>query len=403
MQDDLDWRVPLGRLAAGWRTIAMAGAVAALVAAVFALVAGVGRYRAAAVLVVARPDAALAFDPRFSELAVDAGFPYRVASPRTYAELARSDAVAAAARERLGGASAPSARDLRRRVRIEAAAEGTLITVEARGASPEDAARLANAWAEAFSAQMEAVLGPGTEATVAVARQEAEDAVQAADAALGAFHSESPLPARQIELSRSQARLASLLEADGRLADVARDAEALRAGLGPADAADGAGRLAGLVARLAAVTSAAGLSVTLQVPDDAVTSGPATDPDRLLAGVSAGREALAAEREALPERLTALRAEVEAERTRLGNLDLRRTLAQERLQAVSRRAGELAVLAATARPELRVASAAVPPSGPDLTDVLRPSAAALALGLVWGAALVLALPWLRERLGRPPS
>lgn len=167
MDDALDWGPVLDRLRAGWRAIlviALAGAAASAARDV----TRADRYRAEAVVAVARPAPPIELDPRFEAPEPNPEFPYQVSSLRAYPELVRADGIAQAVLDalRADAATAPFARpfadfdDLRARVTVEALAEGGLITIRARAASPAAAAAIANTWATVFSTRMAAVFGP---------------------------------------------------------------------------------------------------------------------------------------------------------------------------------------------------------------------------------------------------
>jgi len=168
MDDTLDWRPFLDRLAAGWRVIALIALLAAGLALAWRLL-DPARFRAEVILTVGRPDTPLALDPRMEASEPNPAFPYRVASLRAYPELVLSDGIAQAVIEALnrdparhGGAlSFGDIRDLQDRVEARAIADGALIAIEAHATTSQAAALLANTWAAVFIERMDAALGPG--------------------------------------------------------------------------------------------------------------------------------------------------------------------------------------------------------------------------------------------------
>lgn len=190
MDDALDWGPAIDRLRAGWRAIAVAALAGAAASATLDSVR-TDRYRAEAVLAVARPAPPIELDPRFEAPEPNPEFPYQVSSLRAYPELVLADGIAQAVLDALeaDGATAALAGsfrdfdDLRARVEVEAMAEGGLIAIRARADSPAAAAAIANTWASVFSARMAAVFGPTDRLdALAKARDDAAAALATAEA-----------------------------------------------------------------------------------------------------------------------------------------------------------------------------------------------------------------------------
>lgn len=395
----MDWQPLFGRLRAGWRVIGLTALVALVVAGTLAG-RDDDRYRAAAVLAVTRPGARLEFDPRFRQADVDPTFPYRVPNLRTYAELARTSAVAAVVSERLAGSlpDAMVATDLRRHVRTGVLADGALITIQARATTPEAAARIANTWAEVFSAHMTALFGDtGGVESVVTARDAAGAALTTAGEALAVFDETSRLPALEAEVAELESRYAELLAARERLATAGRDIRLLAELPTGASGRATAARLASLaleLGALAAPTDTLSVAVDLAAPD----AGPAPSAAELAAvatAVERSRQAVVAAIGALPDELAAHRGALQREQLARAVLERDRVLAAERYLTLARRADELAAAAATERPEVRIAVRAVPPAKADYGHLVQSLLAALALGLVAGGLVVLIL-------GSPP-
>lgn len=389
----MEWRPVARRLLSGWRIIALTTAVAVLVAAGITL-ADPYRYASEAYVAVAKPETVLQFDERFAAPESNPAFPYQVNSLRTYGELARTPALAETVAARLEGTweTVPEPEALLRLVDVEAMADGALLVIRARAKSPEAAASLANLWAEAFSEQMADVFGAaGEDHPVKAARLEAEDALAAAEDELNEFHSTSPLPALEAEVSNLGARQRRLLEAVDKLTAVERDLAALRQrALGTADA-DLADRVAALTLQLNALTSGSGAPIDLDMAAGGldVRVGP-SDLDGLEALVAASRRSLDEEIASMPEQLAQRTADLEREKASLARLERARQLAEERYMTLARKSDELDVARETSRPELRVAAAATVPEGMDLSALAYGVLAALAVGALGGAVLVLA-------------
>ena len=408
-----DWPELIARLRDGWLTVVVAGLTAVIVATGLWWLDG-ERYTARATLALTRPDATLAFDERFRAAPVDPSFPYRIGSIRTYPELALTDDIALRVLAALGD-RAPAewgAEDLLARVRALAAAEGTLLVVEARDDDAMRAADIANTWAEVFSTRMEFLLGStakageGDAGGLSSARATARAALKDAESALESFHASEAIDARAAELDGLEMRYRGVLERRDRLDDVARDANRIAERLESGGAIGADAALALLILRSEALSGAGGSSgggaigadtggLTLRF--DAGTGGApsAADLKAIAQDASDARDSAAGEIEALPARLAEARASFAAASHTRDDLERDRDLAGESLQALGRREAEVEAAAATSRPELRLAAAAVPPVGIDLGPLLRRILTALIVGALAGAALALRAPRVR--------
>lgn len=398
MESGPDWGPWLDRLAAGRRTIG----AAALLAAGLAFVLGLldrDRHEATAILALARSDAALSFDPRFPPPETDPALSFRVASLRSYPELATADAMAPAVLEALAaspeGAAIAARLDadaLRRRVGAEALAEGSLIAIRARADSPEAAATIANAWARVLVERMDALFGRAAEqAAVEGARAEAAEALATRDAAVAAAHAEAGLPALELALVDLEARYARSLRLADRLATVARDIASLRGRLAEGGSAAGASGIAALALELRALASEGeGGPLALELPAGGLgVPVTAADLEALGRAVEAERSAALAEAEALPARIAEDRATIERQRNALLRVERERALAEERFVTLGRKADELAALREAAGTELRLASPALPGRGMSLGGLVLPIVLAALLGALGGALWVL--------------
>jgi len=419
----------LVRLRAHWRMPAVAALVAAAVT-VALWFASADQYKASATLVLARPDARIALDERFSAAPADPAFPYRVGSVRTYPELARDRSVARDVLASIEADPAPPpaaafwrGRDvdsLRGAVRARAAADGTLLVVEASSRSPEAATWLANEWAAVFSRRMDTLLGSSARAGADAERAalaSAEATLEALDVEARSVLVDLEPAVRDAEADALGQRYRQVLERVDRLRDLEAAADRLAGQLngfdpdGDGGQASAGGALMGLEALRLAHESARVHGGARVVPGSAP---PAVDGDL---EVALGADTLfavdAADLVALRDRSAAARAAAEAELDQLGGeltraqvaasearhrveaVERARRAASDRVDALARRAGEVEASAATAGPELRLAAEAVPPARRDVGGLARRTAAAMVLGAMAGA--LLALLW------RPPA
>ncbi len=419
--DFADWPELLDRFRRGWRTVAIAGFAAALTATALWWLDG-AHYSAQATLALTRPDATLAFDERFRAAPVDPTFPYRIGSIRTYPELAVTDDIAGRVRAALGDRvpSAWTAAALRRRVRVLAAAEGTLLVIEARSDDPSLAADIANTWADVFSRRMEELVGatggstidltldPGVDSDVdaaavpglPAAKATARAILEQSESALEAFHASAAIDARSAEVTALDARYRSLLGRRDRLDDVARDADRLAERLESGGVSGTDEALALMILRLKTLTSGVdgaadgteGGGISLRFDTSFGDAPSAADLRALALEAADARDAASREAAGLPERLAEARSALAAVSHQQVDLERQRDLVGERLQTLGRREAEVEAAAATSRPELRLAAAAVPPAGIDVGPLIRRVLAALILGLLAGAALALRSP-----------
>lgn len=390
---DGDWNLAAwrARIGAGRSFILSCGVVAGLVALLLILTDR-QRYRAEAMLAVARPGAVLAFDPRFAPAADNPTFPYRVNSLRVYSELLESEGMTvlvAQALTKAGYAESVDSGDLLSAVRFEALADGALLRIEAAGASPTSAALLAQTWAEVFSARMTELYGAAADAEVRAARDEATGSLTRAEADLAEGYVQSRLASRQAALAALRTAHADLLAARERLRAAKEDLVALRAASGAGSTA----RLGALQLAMAALTAGTVPSRTLGVQLN-LGSGDEPFPTQLAAvsrQVDARLETL---EKSLPDattRLDGARRDLAIAEAAVEDLRRRRDLAAERYQTLVRKADELGVAAATQAPEVRLASPAVTSDQLPWGSYLLRLAAALGLGLILGLIWVMAV------------
>lgn len=389
---DGDWNLAAwrARIGAGRSFILSCGVVAGVVALLLILTDR-QRYRAEAMLAVARPGAVLAFDPRFAPAADNPTFPYRVNSLRVYSELLESEGMTvlvAQALTKAGYTESVDSGDLLSAVHFEALADGALLRIEAAGTSPTSAALLAQTWAEVFSARMTELYGAADDAEVRAARDEAAGALARAEADLAEGYRQSGLASREADLIVLRNSQEDLLAARERLLAAKDDLVALReaSGAGPAP------RLAGLQLTLAALTAGTVPSRTLGVQLNLDSDNEAI-PAQLAVVASQVDARLASLEDSLPVAATRLddaRRDLAVAEAAVDDLRRKRDLAAERYQTLVRKADELAVAAATQAPEVRLASPAVTSDQLPWGSYLLRLAAALGLGLILGLIWVMA-------------
>ncbi len=375
------------QLASGWVVIVGLALGAAAVAVALSAV-NPHRYKAEALMAVAR-SASVSFDERFSDDA--GGFPARVGSLRTYPELAQSDGVAATLFERRPELTEPGEDidDLLNRIRIRSLAEGTLVSVEARARSPDEAAELANAWADIVAEKGAVLFGSAEDrSAVEAACDAAALELEAAGQELAALDAAGGVDRIRTEVESLQEALRERMDALERLRSLRVDLEGMRA-QAAAGGAPGAS-LAMAEAQRAALSALSESHGELRVAVEGLGTRLSSDEiDALAAQIDTSQASMQAEVDDTVQRLSEARAELTLRAAERRALERRQLLADERHLTLARKVDELAVAGSATRPELRVASAASPVDRLPLADWGRRALVAALVGALLGAGWVL--------------
>lgn len=143
MEDEIDLRPYVAALLKYWYVVVLAGV--AMATAVFLFTATIpASYAATSLVVVVQPQELVEFDTRFRE--VTASQPMRA-----FPQLALSDDVLQQVLAQQSISSIRTTADLQRRLSAEAGDDVSIVRLTAVAAKPEDAALLANLWAESFT------------------------------------------------------------------------------------------------------------------------------------------------------------------------------------------------------------------------------------------------------------
>lgn len=374
-------------------------AILAVVAATLTYLIGIvvpETYTAAALVGIIDRSNVVAFDPRF--LPIERDLP----TFEPYPALASSDAVLSDLLDRLGD-EAPgdgSLEALRGRLVAALAADKVLLRLTASADTPEDAAELANAWAEvvvAHASELYEAMDVALLARYEELLEEAAGELATARAALVEHDiaaAERGLAENLAAVEREAQRLQDELLA---LRVVQRDAQAARAALNGDQRWD-----ADSLARAVASLQARALQ---PLTEDPLSLGPVRDDpagaldlvDQVLTQrIRDAAEALtAAQAEAVRARHAL--AEQAAERD---NLALAVRQAEDRVLLLSKQAEQVRLAADDSRIKVQLTSRAALPTRPSAggASVLSVGAAALA-GVLFGTALALFVADERERSG----
>ena len=348
------------------------------------------RYVAEAVLVVTRPAAELQFDERFTAPQINPNFPYRVGSLRTYPELFQSDgmvhAVLQEIPEELRDELELNIDFLRDLTSIKSSAEGSLIRIEVRGRSPQEAVQLASIWADTAQAEAGQIFAQSAaKDAVESARDQAQSELDQRITDLSGFHESSALSALEVELESAQGEHKRLLATQARLTAAARDAAALAERISTGASSQSLAQLAALSLEFSALSSEQDDSEDrLQFEFTAGDLSGSVDAQQLLKfqdALVADADAMDQLIEAHSRDLGAIRAQLESEQQTLLGLERARNLSEERLITLSRKVNELEIDSQTNARELRLASPAVAIEGFPLGDFLKSLIMAGLLGL----------------------
>lgn len=404
MDEELDLRAFFLVMARHWRIIAIITVVAVVAGGLIALL-WPPEYQATATVAVTKPRYILDFDERLrSAYAASGGtLPLGVVAANAYTALATNETLKTRVLEKLGWHITLS--DLEKQVKIKA--DAGVIQFTGKDSAPEHAAALANAWAQLYAEQLNALFSSAApniaplEAQVSAART----ALLQADQALSEFQSRSQITALEKQLEAASTALADRLALGDRLGMLAADARSLQARLKaqPADAPPVAGQFQALLMEALAVSPPMTLPVQLQfsLSSDALSSMTASELEAHLgqfaAAMDARREEVRKEMETLPPQISAIQQQLETQRNEHARLLLARDVAKDTYESVSRKLDEAKVQAALEEPEVKVVGYAALPSEPAWPKPALVMALALVAGVILGVLAALVAEALRPR------
>lgn len=390
MSDEIDLHAYLGALRRRWWLL-LGGMLAAL-AITFAFGAVQQKhYQAVATLIATSPR----YQWRF-----DAGIlPYidnRRDYQREFLVIGRSNRIANLAAEQLqasGALPAATPDSLLAAVTLRTG-DGASIQILATASTPEEAAAIANAWADSFVEVARDVTGVGAElqnyqSELALAGQRMEQAEQE----LAQVRSETGLfinSDSSEEQETANARSRQLALVNQRLAEYQTDLDALRLLSAEAAQVSDSDQLANLPWELLAgpVLAARG-AVT---PD--LARSLLDQPDELLAALQAEDQALAGAVESLTAESNAVQTRLAADWQLYGVAQRQYNLARETYNTLSRKVDEASIQGRIDPSQLNIVSEALAPTVPMQTRRMAQLALAAVLGLLAGALLAL---WLGLR------
>jgi uncharacterized protein involved in exopolysaccharide biosynthesis len=406
---EIELRAYLALLLRRWWWIASC-AVAAAVAAFAVGSAMPASYEAESMVFITEPRYQVQFDPRFqtsarSELPDDA-FP----------ELATSDGVLQAVVEAYQPSPAAQIENwgvgaLRRMTDADAGGDGSLLRLEVRSRSPEDAAGIANVWAEKLVNRANQVYG-GDDADasfftdrVAQAGQRVEEAEQA----LIAFQARNRASIVTTEFSATLKAQFDYLTSQRTIASVIQDVRGLREQLArypedrPLTLSD---ELTSLFLQFKAFNAEASVPIELQVGDAESLSQRSRSEqveflEHMIATLEARSSAIEEQLADLEPKILDLQEELQTLQSEERGLGRAHLLAEETFMTLSRKLEEARIAAYEGNSILQVGSPATVPQEPAGPGPLMDTALAGVVGAMIGLGAVFAWEWWREGAAQP--
>ena len=423
MEEEIDLRQYVEVLIHYWKWIAGL----ALVAAVAAL--GVSflippTYEAMALVAVTEPRYVMRFDPRFETMNnIQPAY-------QAYPELAASDDLLQDLMTHLTPLpeGVEALQDLRGMLEAKSGADPSMVQLVVRSQNPEEAAHIANAWVELFTARANEIYGAHNEEQVGFFEDQSERAreeLEAAEQALVTFQARNQGAVLDAQLASAQQDLQDYLVEQREIKRAVRNGRALRDSVAdqPVDGQVSPGDdLTALLLQIQAfsvqtsrpVQSSrpgqaasygaeleAGPSVWLQISDATLLSSERTAGelvaflDGLATTLEARAEEIKIQAAALEPQILVLQQQLQESQAEEDRLTCTRDVARETYVTLARKVEEVRIAAEDTSGEVRLASQAAVPEKPVSPRKLLNTAVAGALGLMLGVFGAFAVEWWR--------
>lgn len=391
MDNEIDLRQYLEVVIRRWKLIVGLSLIAAVTAAVISFFVLQPTYEATAMVLITEPRYQLRFDPRLETLSdIET-------NSKVYPSLALSDDLLRKVLEVLdpplpkvqGTLSA-----LRGRISARAGADPSLLQLKARSEHPEQAAQIANTWAEEYVGYVNELYGRRSEDEEFFTEQldAAENALEAAEQALIDYEARNQQAILEARLGAKQEALNDYLTAQHELTLVIQDAQVLRQQLDrqPASAPASLGDdLVALLLELQALSRDAELPLQLQVTGGGSLSNKTVEEQtNLLVDLIAALRDRVTEIEAQVETLTAdilpLQEALQRAVTEKERLTRAQSVARSTFTTLANKVEEARIAAQDETGEVQLASRASVPANPAGPRKLMNTIVAGFLGLMAG-------------------
>lgn len=430
MEEEIDLRQYVDVLIRRWKWIVGLALVAAVMAlAVSFLVPPT--YEATALVAVTEPRYIMRFDPRFETVnAVQPAY-------KAYPELATSDDLLRTLLARLDPLpqTVETLRDVRRIVEAQPGADPSVVRLGVRSRDPQEAARIANAWAGLFVTRANEIYGVQNEEQVPFFEGQsgrAQADLEAAEQALVAFQARNQGAVLEAQLASARQDLQDYLVEQREIVRAVRNARALRGGVTnqPADSLVSPGDdLTALLLQIQAFSvqasrpvqvpqrsqasqssqsqqatsysseAEAGPAVWLQISDATLLSSERTAGelvdflDGLVAALEVRGEDIETQVAALEPQILTLQQQLQQVQMEEDHLVRARDVARETYLTLARKVDEVRIAAQDTSGEVRLASQAAVPEEPVSPRKMLNTVVGGTLGLMLGVFGAFAVEW----------
>jgi succinoglycan biosynthesis transport protein ExoP len=400
MEEEIDLRAYVLVLLKYWKWILGTTVAAAVVALVVSFLLP-PTYEATALVIVRQPQYMMQFDPRFETLTQQPAY-------KAYPDLARGDEVLEALFARLNPrpAEIETLRDLQERVEAKAGTDPSVVRLTVRARDPQEAARIANLWAELFVAHANRVYGASDEELQQLEGQlaQAQAELEAAEQALIEFQARNQASILDARLDSLKSDQAHYLADQRAITYILQDIQALREQLArqpderPASLADD---LTTLFLQIKAFNAQASAPIQLQVNSaESLSNKSIGETMALLDDMAGALEAKSAEigqrLEELQPQILSLQRQLQEIYTESDRLTRQQDLAKETYTALARKVEETRIAVQGAQSTARLGSRAAVPEKPASPRKLLNTAVAGALGLMLSVFGAFGVEWWRS-------
>ena len=406
MEAEIDLREYIKILMRHWKWI-VGGAMTAAVATLVVSFLIPPTYETTALAVVTQPRYVMQFDPRFEPTKNKPVY-------QAYPELATSDDLLQELVDQLTSLSGDvkTLADLRKMVDAESGRDPSIVRLTVRSRSPEEAARIANAWATIFITRANDIYGSYSEVQVEhfeSQMEQAETDLKAAEEALIAFQAHNRTAILQNQLNSYHQAQADYLADQRAITSLTQDIQGLREQLSqqpgdhPTTLADD---LTALFLQIKAFNVQTSLPIQLQVGSAESLSNKNISEqiaflDGLMDALQSKSLEIDKELQALEPKILTLQQQLQEIETEENRLTRDQEVAEEAYMALARKVEEVRIAAEAEGGDVKLASQAAVPEEPVSPHKLLNTAVGGVLGATLGIFWAFAVEWWRQAEGAP--